>query len=137
MANLIPHNLTIKNNTNSDIHGLENILNNFYPYAQKRLGFNKPVSLNCISDLKNAEDPLGRTAYYDPNKMEITLYIDKRHVKDLLRSFSHELVHHTQNCNGQFENAGEMGEGYTQNNEHMREMERQAYEMGNLCFRDW
>ena len=39
--------------------------------------------------------------------------------------------------NGEFENAGEMGEGYAQNNPHMREMERQAYEIGNLCFRDW
>jgi hypothetical protein len=30
-----------------------------------------------------------------------------------------------------------MGEGYAQNDEHLREMERQAYEEGNLCFRDW
>jgi len=50
---------------------------------------------------------------------------------------SHELVHHTQNCNGQFENTGEMGEGYAQNDKHLREMERQAYEQGNLVFRDW
>ena len=33
--------------------------------------------------------------------------------------------------------AGEMGEGYAQNDEHLREMEREAYEQGNLCFRDW
>ena len=57
--------------------------------------------------------------------------------KTFMRSLSHELVHHTQNCNGQFENVGEMGEGYAQNDSHLREMERQAYEIGNLCFRDW
>jgi len=50
---------------------------------------------------------------------------------------SHELVHHTQNCNGEFDGASEMGEGYAQKDEHLREMERQAYEQGNLCFRDW
>jgi len=56
-----------------------------------------------------------------------------------MRSLSHELVHHTQNCNGQFDEVGEneMGEGYAQNNDHLRNMESEAYEMGNLCFRDW
>jgi hypothetical protein len=29
------------------------------------------------------------------------------------------------------------GQGYAQNDEHLREMEREAYEKGNLCFRDW
>jgi hypothetical protein len=54
-----------------------------------------------------------------------------------MRSLSHELVHHTQNCNGEFDGTSEMGEGYAQKDEHLREMERQAYEQGNLCFRDW
>ena len=54
-----------------------------------------------------------------------------------MRSLSHELVHHMQNCNGQFENTGDMGEGYAQSDPHLREMEREAYEMGNLCLRDW
>jgi hypothetical protein len=69
--------------------------------------------------------------------MSVTLYINGRHPKDVMRSLSHELVHHTQNCNGKFDNVGELGEGYAQNDEHLREMERQAYEEGNLCFRDW
>jgi hypothetical protein len=80
---------------------------------------------------------MGKTAFYDPAKMSVTLYINGRHPKDIMRSLSHELIHHTQNCNGQFDNVGEMGEGYAQNDEHLREMERQAYEEGNLCFRDW
>jgi hypothetical protein len=54
-----------------------------------------------------------------------------------MRSLSHELVHHTQNCRGEFNNETEMGEGYAQNNVHLRGMEQQAYEMGNMCFRDW
>jgi len=42
-----------------------------------------------------------------------------------------------QNENGDLTHDGYMGQGYAQKNPEMREMERQAYEMGNLCFRDW
>jgi hypothetical protein len=60
-----------------------------------------------------------------------------RHPKDVMRSLSHELVHHKQNCDGQFDQTTEMGKGYAQSDEHLREMEREAYETGNMCFRDW
>ena len=107
------------------------------PFAQKRMGFNKPARVLFKDDPENASNPLGKTAYYDPESMSITLYTTNRHPKDIMRSLSHELVHHTQNCNGEFDHVGEMGEGYAQNDKHLREMERQAYEQGNLCFRDW
>ena len=116
---------------------LHPLMNQFMPYAQKRMGFHKLPRIFLRDDPQNAQNPLGKTAYYDPEQMSITLYINGRHPKDVMRSLSHELVHHTQNCNGQFDHAGEMGEGYAQNDEHLREMERQAYEQGNLVFRDW
>jgi len=116
---------------------LQPLFNQFMPFAQKRMGFNKPPRVFLRDDPENAQNPLGKTAYYDPEKMSVTLYINGRHPKDVMRSLSHELVHHTQNCNGQFNDVGEMGEGYAQNDAHLREMERQAYEKGNLCFRDW
>ena len=116
---------------------LQPLVKQFMPFAQERMGFDKPPRLFLRNDTKNAQNPLGKTAYYDPEQMSVTLYIDGRHPKDIMRSLSHELVHHTQNCNGQFNHVGEMGEGYAQNDEHLREMERQAYEEGNLCFRDW
>jgi hypothetical protein len=110
----------------------------FLPYAQKKLGFNKPVGVNFLSDPENAKDPLGKTAYYDPNKMEITIFVDKRHVKDILRSLSHELVHHSQNCRGEFDSGGPEGPGYAQKDPHMRKMEGEAYLLGNgFLFRDW
>ena len=112
--------------------------NQFLPYAHKKLGFNKPVGVNFISDPENAKDPLGKTAYYDPNKMEITIFVDKRHVKDILRSLSHELVHHSQNCRGEFDQGIETGKGYAQKDPHMRKMEAEAYLLGNgFLFRDW
>lgn len=121
----------------ADISSLAPLIKQFMPFAQKRMGFKNPPRLFLKGDADNALNPLGRTAFYDPSESAITVYITDRHPKDILRSLSHELVHHTQNCNGDFSDAGEMGEGYAQNNPHMREMERQAYEMGNLCFRDW
>ncbi len=116
---------------------LHPLVQQFMPFAQERMGFDKPPRLFLRNDPKNAQNPLGKTAYYDPAQMSVTLYINGRHPKDVMRSLSHELVHHTQNCNGQFDGASEMGEGYAQNDEHLREMEREAYEQGNLCFRDW
>jgi hypothetical protein len=127
----------ITNNTTKDIGILEKLVGQFYPYAQKTMGFNKPTSIVFSSDVENAQNPLGNTAHYNPNINEITVYIDYRHPKDIMRSLSHELVHHTQNCRGEFADGAVTEEGYAQTNPHLREMEREAYELGNLCFRDW
>ena len=114
-------------------------LQSFLPFAQKRLGFNKPPSIFFDSDAENSKKVLGKTGYYDPDASEIVIFVDNRHPKDILRSLSHELVHHAQNCRGDLnpEVAGETGLGYAQNNAHMRGMESEAYEKGNLCMRDW
>jgi len=113
------------------------LIKEFLPFAQKHMGFSDPPRLFLRGDATNAQKPLGKTAFYDPQQKSITIYIMGRHPKDVMRSLSHELVHHTQNCRGDFKDVGEMGEGYAQNDEHLREMEREAYETGNMCFRDW
>ena len=118
---------------------LKPLIKQFMPFAQEKMGFKDPPRLFLRNDAENAKNPLGKTAYYDPGAKSVTIYVQDRHPKDIMRSLSHELVHHTQNCNGQFEGVdeNEMGEGYAQNNDHLRNMESEAYEMGNLCFRDW
>jgi hypothetical protein len=113
------------------------MIKKFLPFAKERMGFKSPPRLFLKKDTKNASDPLGKTAFYDPNKYSITLYTSDRHPKDVMRSLSHELVHHAQNCRGDLDGSAEMGEGYAQSDEHLREMEREAYEVGNMCFRDW
>ena len=119
------------------IDTIKPLIKQFLPFAQERMGFRDPPKLFIREDEENAQNPLGKTAFYNPGSKSVTLYVTGRHPKDVMRSLSHELVHHTQNCNGHFDNVGEMGDGYAQNDEHLREMERQAYEIGNLCFRDW
>ena len=113
------------------------MIKQFLPFAQKRMGFSHPPKLFLRGDNKNAKNPLGKTAYYDPAQKSITVYVTGRHPKDVMRSISHELVHHAQNCRGEFDKPHQMGDGYAQNDKHMREMEREAYEIGNMCFRDW
>ena len=120
------------------MENLRDLLKEFYPFARKRFGFDKNAKIIFLEDEDNASNPLGKTAYYNPGDYTVSVYVTGRHPKDILRSVSHELVHHTQNCRGEFTNTENMGgQGYAQKDEHLREMEREAYEQGNLCFRDW
>jgi hypothetical protein len=121
------------------MQNLQPLINSLQGFAQKRLNFERPPKLFFKQDAENAKDIFGKTAYYDPNQESITLFTLNRHPKDILRSFAHELVHHCQNLRGDLsqEKCGKMDTGYAQENDHMREMEREAYEQGSLCFRDW
>ena len=127
----------ILNKSDHDLNDLTKLTQQFFPFAQKTMGWDRAPSVTYTSDPINAKNPLGRTAHYEPQSMNVTVYVDGRHIKDILRSLSHELVHHTQNCRGEFDNMGETRAGYAQEDGHLREMEREAYEFGNLCFRDW
>tara|TARA_R100001510_G_C7649172_1_gene206571 strand:+ start:907 stop:1779 length:873 start_codon:yes stop_codon:yes gene_type:complete len=115
------------------------LINSLQNFAQKRLGFKRPPKLFLKQDTENAANALGQTAFYNPQEESITLFVSQRHPKDILRSYAHELVHHAQNLRGDLspEKCGEMSMGYAQDNDHLREMEREAYEKGNMCFRDW
>lgn len=125
------------NNTVGNVYHLEQMVDNFFPYSQKQLGFDKGATIVFQSDEDNAGRMLGKTAYYDPENFQVVLYTDGRHPKDILRSLSHELVHHAQNCRGDFTKDNPTYEGYAQKDPHLREMEREAYEKGNLIFRDF
>ncbi len=125
------------NNTIGNVYHLEQMVDNFFPYSQKKLGFDKGATIVFQSDQDNAGRMLGKTAYYDPENYQIVLYTDGRHPKDILRSLSHELVHHAQNCRGDFTRDNPTYEGYAQKDPHLREMEREAHEKGNLIFRDF
>lgn len=116
---------------------IKELIKEFFPYARKRLGFNKPVNIKLRTDHTNCQNPLGKTAFYDPDNMSVTLYTLNRHPKDVVKSLSHELVHHKQNCCGQFGATTTMKEGYAQTNEHLREMEKEAYLEGCMMFRDF
>jgi phosphopantetheine adenylyltransferase len=85
-------------------------------------------------DVENARDFFGKTAYYDRNQRVIVLYTMDRHPKDIIRSFAHEMIHHIQNLEDRLngistQNTNEEGD--------LPEIEREAYEKGNMTFRNW
>ena len=116
---------------------IHELIREFYPYAKKKMGFSKPCKVFLRENKTNAADPLGNTAYYDPDSMQIHIFTTGRHPKDVMRSLSHELVHHPQNCRGDLDDTGLAEDGYAQTNGHLRLMEKEAYLEGNICFRDW
>jgi hypothetical protein len=85
-------------------------------------------------DIGNAENILGKTAYYNPNDCSITLYTLGRHPKDILRSFSHEMIHRIQDNEGRL---GSINTTNTNEDDYLQELEKEAYLNGNIIFRNW
>ena len=116
---------------------MQTLLPHFYQFAKDNLGFDKDAKITFANDEENSKNPLGTTAHYNPDNMEVTVYTSGRHPKDILRSVAHELVHHRQNCQGKMDEPRTTGPGYAQNDMHLRALEEEAYLEGNMCFRDW
>ena len=119
---------------------MENIrtyANDLIEYFHQKYKLENKPSVQFQKDTKNSQNPLGKTAHYSPADQSIAIFTTGRHIKDCLRSLAHELVHHLQYERGDLDNCGATGPGYAQKDDHMREMEREAYEKGNMCFRDW
>ncbi len=119
---------------------LKKTLNQFYDYAAKKLKIKRQPQVVFREDEKNAEDIFGKTAYYDGEEEKIVLYITGRHAKDILRSFSHELVHHSQKEQKKItlkQLSGTTEVGYALENKKLRQMEVDAFKRGNMIFRDF
>ena len=116
---------------------MQTLLPHFYQFAKDNLGFDKDAQITFAADEENSKNPLGTTAHYNPDNMEVTVYTSGRHPKDILRSVAHELVHHRQNCQGKMDEPRATTPGYAQNDKHLRALEKEAYLEGNMCFRDW
>jgi hypothetical protein len=86
------------------------------------------------NDKENASNLLGRTAYYNPADKSITLYTMDRHPKDVLRSFSHEMIHHMQNLEGRLNNINTTN---TNEDGDLPKIEEEAYKLGNMMLRKW
>ena len=107
-----------------------------YKDAKDKFDIQQAPKLLLRQDEENAEEVFGRTAYYDPGEQTIVIFITNRHPKDILRSFCHEMIHHVQNERGDLDIKGDLSSTYAQDDDHMREMEKEAYLEGNLLFRD-
>ena len=86
------------------------------------------------SEKSNAKNFFGKTAYYNPETKTIVLYTEGRHPKDIVRSFSHEMIHHIQNLEDRL---GDIMTTNTNEDEDLDAIEREAYQEGNMIFRNW
>ena len=112
-------------------------LGGIYRDAVKKFNIRTTPKLVLKKDEENGSKTLGRTAYYDPDNLTVTLYTTGRHPKDILRSFAHELIHHVQNERGDLNTDTSNDPQYAQNDDHLRDMEKEAYLEGNLLMRDF
>ena len=85
-------------------------------------------------DSENAKDFFGKTAYYDPNTQTIVLYTEGRHPKDILRSYSHEMIHHIQYLEDRL---GDIAGTDTTRDDHLDKIEQEANLRGTMTFRNW
>ena len=100
----------------------------------KKMNITPLPEIKIRHDEDNSKNFFGRTAYYDPNVKEIVLFVDGRHNKDIVRSFSHEMVHHIQNLEGRLNNIQTTN---TTEDKNLLEIEAEAYMQGNITFRNW
>ena len=122
----------IKNNSDLNIDGIEHLIQDLFSHANDVLGFNSAPTNKLLSEPTNY-GVLKKTAQYDPETSHITIYVDGRHVKDILRSMAHELVHHSQNEKGELD-----GKNVRQGDTDFDEIEGAAYLIGNRdIFRKW
>lgn len=115
---------------------------NYSPYIASILEYmiDRGMNITPLPDIKVREDEeqasnfFGKTAYYNPNDKEIVLFTLGRHPKDVCRSFAHEMIHHIQNLEGRL---GGIGTSNTNEDDYLREIEKEAYLEGNITFRNW
>ena len=115
----------------------------YVPYIADYLKFlkeQKKVNIEPLPEIlldKTDQSELGilaKTAQYDPVDKVITVYVKDRAPRDVLRSFSHEFVHHTQALKGKIKGINTQK---TSESEPLSVLEEEAYRDGNLWFREW
>jgi nicotinamide mononucleotide adenylyltransferase len=119
----------------SEIFDYMSYITSILEYAIEKRKIKKSLpEVKLIQDREQAEEFFGRTAYYDPNAKEIVLYTLKRHPKDVMRSFCHELIHHLQNEENRLHTISTTN---TNEDSQLIDLEKEAYLEGNMLFRTW
>ena len=127
----------IKNPANHDLGELEGHIYDMYDHFESKYSFKKAPTMVFDSDPSNQSDVLGKTAYYDPQSLEVHIFVDGRHPKDILRSIAHELIHHRQNLEGRLDTNGYNGPGYYLENDELKDIEHEAMLEGNATMREY
>ena len=66
----------IKNPANYELGDLERHIHGMYDHFDQKYGFQKPPVMVFDSDPSNQSKVLGKTAYYDPQSLEVHVFVD-------------------------------------------------------------
>lgn len=110
-------------------------LKSIFDFFVKEKLVKKPYPKVHLNNTKQEDEVLGPTAYYDNVSGEIVLFIKDRFCKDVLRSFSHELIHLSQRQRGILND--DDGKTTSLSDKRLEMLESEAYEKGNIGFRKW
>ena len=94
-----------------------------YPFPKIKLNWEKQDGLFI------------KTGYYEPATKTIVVFCCDRNPKDILRTFTHECIHHSQNLDGKDLNFSSADD--VKDNERLEKIEGEAYLKGNIYFRKW
>jgi len=97
----------------------------------------KPYPKIVFSNDNNPSDILDKTGFYRHGDNTVMLYTNGRAPKDVLRTCAHEFIHVLQGHRGDLDDdkIGAVSDDYTKGSEHLKEMEDEAYLMGNTLMR--
>lgn len=91
-------------------------------------------TVNFNESLQEGSAIFSKTGYYDPDTFTITIFTEGRHPKDILKTFTHEMIHHIQNVENRLP---EITTTDTTEDKNLNEIEQEAYLEGSMLFRMW
>lgn len=121
-------------------------MNTFLEYTKAILAFfakngidfgDSPPKVEVDSASVSRFDPFVPTGHYDWTTDTVTLRIDKRQAKDILRTYCHELVHAWQYRKNPAKYETFDKSGKLESNPELLKYEEEAYLKGNVLFRRW
>ncbi len=114
---------------------LKLLADNLFQFMKEKHKFDKDPTIEFKFDDSNANRILGKTGYYDPDNEHIVIFCTNRHPKDILRSLSHEIIHHIQKTEGRMkpeDTADASDENYILHSSFLKKLEEEAFRDGNL-----
>ena len=138
---IIRESLDKKKTMKEDFKDYTKHLKPMFEFIKGKFGIDVPYPKVVFELQKQECDPLLiRTGYFDPNTNKIHLFLrdDRgyRSVKDVYRSFCHEVIHYFQQFNGAIKKSGYTGDKISEDKALIR-LEMEAYLKGNIYFREY
>lgn len=111
-------------------------LKSVFDYMVKNGYTCKPYPKVILDNTDQGNDIFMKTAYFDPKRRSIKIFVHDRAIKDCVRSFCHECIHYKQEMDGKLKKSGYTGDKITEDKKLIA-LEEEAYLKGNMAFRSW